>query len=403
MLKFLRVSVSAFALSTLAVAPLATITMSQAAFADNNGNGGGNGGGNGNGGNGGGNGRGNGHGGEHGNGNGAGRGNSGKGQSRGNSGHGSASVGDELRSLGRNLKANGVAGLFAPKGSDRSRATAGTPGNGHGRQGTVKQVSRMAPETSVRPVAPSVAIDPDVTLPRNAGKLTGALNSSPRAKQAHIANGSYLSGSGPVSLAAALAVADYNLASTADAYDSYQAAQSTIDLARAFNLVGNSPTAAQIDAAQAVLADPSATREQRLAAQEVLDYPDTSAAEALIAGMERPTRSEVLDAREVIAIGSPSEEDLLAAALSVRGAESSVLSAYKGSLPAEDENDLLSAVRASNPDAGTVADALGVATVGANYDYYDGYRFDRDDEVIFLGGDRVIVLDNDDVIYVPTN
>ena len=114
MLKFLRVSVSAFALSTLAVAPLATITMSQAAFADNNGNGGGNGGGNGNGGNGGGNGRGNGHGGEHGNGNGAGRGNSGKGQSRGNSGHGSASVGDELRSLGRNLKA------WKPRGRARA-------------------------------------------------------------------------------------------------------------------------------------------------------------------------------------------------------------------------------------------------------------------------------------------
>ena len=203
MLNFLRVSVSALALSAFVVAPVATVVSADYAYAKN-GNGGGNGGGNGNGG---GKGGGNGNGGGNGKSDDSGTERSVKGNktqsaktsksAKPNKGKGvGRTIKNDFKSLSNNLKKNGLGGLFKSQKTQRS-VTRST--NKKTTNGPVKQSKRS-------PVR-NASFKSDPLHPSNLGKLNGAINSSPNAKAAHIANGQYASGKGPVSLAAAPAVA----------------------------------------------------------------------------------------------------------------------------------------------------------------------------------------------------
>ncbi|SDH76869.1 hypothetical protein [Alloyangia pacifica] len=371
MLTFLRIGVSALALSTFVVAPIVTVVTADQAYAKSdkaggNGNGGGKGGGNGGG-----------------NGGGKGGGNSGKSDSdRGNSGKGggkSASarssggnssqgnkggkalgraIQEDFTSLGRSLK-SGIGGLFGgaekPKETRKAKATAAT------RTVSVSP-KQKAPEVSVRPPASRPGKVKDTLHASALGKLNGALHSSPRAKEAHIANGNYATGKGPVSLAAALAVADYLASDAATARAAYAdavvAAEETLALAEAFSLVENKPTEDEVLAAQAVLDDPEATEEAKAAAQEVLDYPDTTEAQAQIEGQVQPTEEQLAEAQAVIDGGAPSEQDFAIAEQSVAEAEAALLDSARGALSEEEAAALLEAIRAANPDPEAVAAAL---------------------------------------------
>ena len=212
MLKYLRIGVSALALSAFVVAPIMTVATADYAYAKN-GNGNGNGGGKGNGG-------GNGNGGDKGgNGKSADKGNSGKGhdkasktrnaskgnKAKGNKGKGFAkSVKNDFNSLKRNVQKHGIAGLFKQEQKRTTRAVSAKP-------------TKNAPAASTRPAHRAAFKDKGALHPSNLGKLNGAINSSPRAKEAHIANGQYAKGTGPVSLAASLAVADYTYAKALNA------------------------------------------------------------------------------------------------------------------------------------------------------------------------------------------
>ncbi|ANT63422.1 hypothetical protein AYJ57_23355 (plasmid) [Salipiger sp. CCB-MM3] len=387
-----KVGVSALVLSTCVVAPVATLATVGAAHAKNNGNG---------------------KGGE--------KGNSGKGKANGHSkaksnGGGnkggnsngrqtSANLGkairDDFRSLSQSLRKSALGDLLGVTGSRGAQRTATVQRQAPKAQRVSLSPTRSAPERSMRPPlqrtalreTPELAEDYDALHPRNLGKLNGALNSSPQAKAAHIANGTYATGSGPVSLAAALAVADHNLIEAANALETYDAAERTLDLADAFALVENRPTEAERAVALATLEDPEATEAEKLAAQDVLDYPDTTAAEAEIAGLDRPSERDLTEAQEVIDAGIPEEHDLTNAANSVADAETAVLAAYKDILPAEYEGDVLSAVRASNPDDDTVAAALqGTAPLDPDAleeaERYEAERYEDaelyDDETVLL-------------------
>lgn len=355
MIKFLRLGVSALVLSTVVLAPVVVIATADHAYAKNDGNG--NSGGKGNGG-----------------GNAGGKGSSdkahassrgGKGGSKGGASAGkrqnerqATSLGQGIRndfkSLGQSLKN----GLFGGGTAKARRAPSAQTTDKTGPQRVSLEPTRKAPPKSIRPQAPASRLDAEPMLPRDLGKLNGALNSSPQAKLAHIANGSYATGTGPVSLAAALAVADYDLAAAEGSLAAYDAARDTLALADAFDLVENRPTEAEIIAARDTLENPDATEAERLAAQRTLDYPDTSAAEAEIAGHDRPTEAESTAARELVEAGPAPEGDLLAAAQAVSDAETAVLTASKDGLTPEQEQALLSSIRASNPEPARVGAAL---------------------------------------------
>lgn len=361
MLKFLRIGVSAFVLSTLVVGPVmmvVTADQAQAKNDGNNGNGGGNGGGNGKGG-----GSDKGAGSDRGNGGKSGGGKSASARETG--GQGGKGLGQGIQSdftsLGRSLK-SGIGAIFGetPKGNAAGARKVAPTAKGTtavSRSGSSPR-REVAPETSVRPPEQIASRLKEPMHPGNLGKLNGALNSSPRAKEAHIANGNYGIGKGPVSLAAALAVADYTLAQTGAAREAVIAAEETLALAEAFDLVENSPTAAEVDEARAVLDDPLASEEAKALAQAVLDYPDTTAAQAVIAGQEKPSEADLAAAQEVIELGVPAQQDYADAALSVVEIEEAILSGSTGELSEEEADALLAAVRASNPDPQAVGAAL---------------------------------------------
>lgn len=401
MLKYLRIGVSALALAAFVVAPLMTIATADYAYAKNgNGNGGGKGGGNG-GGKGGGNGG--DKGGDRGGDKGANKGNNGKGHDKssngrtagnGNKAKGKSatkgkgfarSVKDDFKSLKRNVQKHGVAGLFKPnKQTKTTKRASYSP-------------TKVAPKKSTRP-AHRAAFKADPMHPSNLGKLNGAINSSPNAKAAHIANGQYAKGTGPVSMAAALAVADYNLDGVNASLEAYNEAVTTVELAAAFALLDEvdmaSQTIAEADTAiadaDAVLNDEMASEQAKLQAAEdkalaeaqkqqaqaFVDTTDTTEAAALTDGQEEP--GDITEAQATVDAGLPSEQEVADAEQAVADAEDNLLASYKGDLPASEdpemrrlsgeEQNVVDAVRASNPDEATVEAALGAAGEGVTDD-----------------------------------
>ncbi len=407
MLKFLKVSVSAIALSAFVVAPIMTVATADYAYAKNgNGNGG-----NGNGGNGKGGGEGNGGKGG-GNGNGADKGGSkgksadkgvtrgkkdkssnsrsaSKGKSNGKSNKGvGRALKDDFKSFSKNIKQNGIGSLFRSKDKQR----------------TVKRAAytKTAPVKSARPPARVSKFDDKFdkgTLhPSNLGKLNGAINSSPNAKAAHIANGQYMKGTGPVSLAAALAVADYDYANAFDDYrEDLAKAEETLNTVAALEeanaiVEAGPPTQMEVVDAQAVIDDPESTPKQIEEAQAVideaadaaqaledaqavLDDPDSTQeqideanktidaakeiadAQEFIEDTETPTQEAIDEANAIIEEGAPSDEDVVAA-------EDALLAAYKGSfsddeiLAEEEQQEVIDAVRGANPSRETIEEAL---------------------------------------------
>ncbi|MFY0691481.1 MAG: hypothetical protein JXR14_06095 [Paracoccaceae bacterium] len=341
-----------------------TVATTDYAYAKNgNGNGGN---GNGNGGN-----NGNGNGGDS-KGNGGDRGKSAsKGKSvekafaRGNSGTKPGKSGQSGKSgkeIFNSLKANLKSGLGFLNGSRPTK------------QASAKTTSR-APAVASRPVKGPLH-------PSNLGNLNGALNSSPNAKLAHIRNGNF---SGPVGLAAALAVADYQYATDLTEFTD---AQAVLDLAQAYAVIENAPSETDIADAQAVVDLAAAFEAQALldnaiddgqadldaqdvldaygsldgltapsepdltAAREVLDYPDVSEAEALTAGTTEPGEAEVAAAQATVDAGEPTLDD-------VTTAEAELLEAWnKGDADSPDSGTVLDAIRGSLPSPDAISSAL---------------------------------------------
>ncbi len=367
MLKYLRIGVSTLALSAFVIAPVITVVTADYAYAKN---GNGNGGGNGNG-NGGGKGNGNG-GGDKGADRGADKGGKGKGhdkagktrsasngnKAKGNKSKGNKSFGravkDDFNTLSRNVKKHGIAGLF--KGDKQQRKT----------RSVSAKPTKNAPLASTRPAKRVGYKIKDDMHPSNLGKMNGLLNSSPNAKLAHIANGQYLKGTGPVSLAAALAVADYEALHIQEDYataygvevdDALMDAIDTIHLSDAYDVLDVNdalPEEEQLnrETAQSILdeADPASDEYQQ--AESYLDALDkVEEAEADLAEGEedaRPDEDRLADANDVIDAQEGVEE-----------AEAGVLSTYKGDLELADEDALLDAARDSLPDDEAVGAALG--------------------------------------------
>jgi hypothetical protein len=353
-LKYLKISISALALSAFVVAPLATFVSSDAVYAKSENGGGKSGGGKGNGG----------------------------GNSSAGKGHDNNS---KAKSNNAKAKGNKTAGKSHANKSFKSSARSfksdlGKLGskakNGFGLFGG-KQKQAKASAKSLKPTHSARPPAKGLMHPRNLGKMNGVLNSSPKAKLAHIANGNF---NGPVGLAAALAVADYNYAATEE---DYAAAIETLDLADAFEAYG-AATSAELDAAQAdidlvdaiaardVLADTTATEEDKETAQQTLDNygplaDDATAAkqtelqDALrtIENKDEPTKQQIADASQAFDDGLKSIE-------AVKEAEKAVLGTYKGELAtspidgelSDEEKDVLGKVRDTLPKAGEVADAL---------------------------------------------
>jgi hypothetical protein len=391
MLNLLRTSICAIALSAFAVAPTILVLTADSVYA-NNGNGGGNGSGKG-GGNGGGNG---GGGGDKGGGNGksgdgASKGN-GVGKDKGNRGNGKQNKGfaksnskgnaagksenafqRDMRQLGRDLK-----GLFAGQKSNRNNGA--SQANSRSTAPKTQRVTKAAPTRSVRPpaVPTRLARIDDPLHPSKLAKLNGAVKSSPNAKAAHIANGQFLKGTGPVSLAAALAVADYDFARAQAAYsEDLAAARATLSLAEAITAAqdtvnAGAPSPEDVAAAQALLNDELATETEKKAAQHVIDESAAfSNAEKFLADTEAPTNAEIEAANDVVNSQPPSDVTVLAA-------EDALLAEYKGSfsedetLADEQQAQILGAVRASNPTQAQVETALGVDDTTLDDEMDDG-------------------------------
>ncbi len=350
MLNFLKVSVSALVLSAFVVAPIVTVFATDYAYAKNgNGKGGGNGGGKG----------------DNGGGNGGGKGgNSGeKGAKKGwgsdktlngtrtksaSKSHKSKSgsrlgraVKEDFQALGRNLKQNGVKGLF----------------KGNKARTTTTRTSNASVAQSPRPPSRKAKLLDDGTLaPRNLGKLNGAINSSVNAKLAHIANGQYAKGTGPVSLAAGLAVADANFNHVmGEDYD--LSPEEVKEIAAAYDYLDTAPMT--LEEAEQVLADEAAT-------------PGTIAPEDLETAQAVKNAHDVTTDEDGNKIGQPTD-DQLAVAEAVHDAEASLLGHYKGdfsddTIIAEEQQDrVLGAVRASNPDEESVKATLGTSDDGSIY------------------------------------
>ena len=375
MMKFLRVSVSAVALSAFALAPVLTVMTADYAYA-NNGKGGGNGGGKGNGGKGNGGDKGN-----AGNGNGGGKsadnGNNGRGGDKAakdqksrsakagngdksrNAGKGfGRAVQDDFKSFSRSLKKNGLGGLFA----------------GQKKEPAVAKASRSysAPKTSNRPPSRRATYRADLMHPTNLGKLNGAINSSPRAKQAHIENGQYMKGSGPVSLAAGLAVADYGFSDVMGP-DNTLSAKEVKDIDAAFKVRDTSSLT--LDDAETILANPGPQDPATVAeAQTVKDAYDLTKDDEG-ADIDRPAVEQV------------------AAAGAVLDAQDGLLGHFKGgfsedeTLAAAQQQEVLGAVRAANPDPAMVGTSLEVYGVRQAEEHEESTNEDNLTNDGELGGD----------------
>lgn len=400
MFKLMRTGLAALAVSALVVVPVATtvtIITTDAAYANNgNGNGGGNGGGRGGGNSGGKGGSKGGNGGDSDSrsadkvgkakGKGYGNGQQNRTASKGKSNKGGKGFGravkDDFNRVKKNVQRDGIAGLFKSnrKGGKHQRTTS---------QAFSAKPTKNAPVASTRP-ARKVGYKIDNPMhPSKLGKMNGLLNSSYKAKEAHIANGQWAKGTGPVSIGAALAVADYQKAAvdTLAAEDSYTEAQTSFEEAsmtakdlgienvvQAQNVL---TTAAEEEAAG--VEDPTYSPEKVEAAQGLVD----ADAELTEATDERPEASEVVKAQEAV-------EDMVAANddpslttpeeiahANVEDAEAAVLSIYKSD-PTGYEDHILDEAR----DAVENVDVHGALTRGEDRETIDPYSetgYDEDD------------------------
>lgn len=335
MLKYLKIGVSTLALSAFVLAPAVTVITSDAAYAKNengnNGKGGGNGGGN-KGGNGNGNGGGNKGGGD---GKSNGKGFSGDKSAKGKSdkarGPNStrATIQGDLQKLGKNIKSG--FGLF---GKNKQTAKAAKP-----------KTSNASKQVAARTKGPM--------HPSNLGKLNGAINSSPNAKAAHIANGNF---NGPVGLAAALALEDFNFDLATDAFVS---AEETLAIATSLEeanaiLSTEAPSEEAVADAQDFLDNvPTDATEADIAAAEAVlgDAAARAEAQSLVDSVEAPSEEAVADAQATVDAGPPNEEGVVAA-------EQAILAEYKGTLAEENQDQVLDAVRDANPDADAIEAAI---------------------------------------------
>ncbi|PTX56191.1 hypothetical protein C8N43_0843 [Litoreibacter ponti] len=348
MRKILKTCLTVMAVSAFVATPIVTVVGTDGAYAKN-GNGGGKGGGNGGGqGNGG--------------GNGGGKGGGNKGGNSDNAKGGSQKGGksDVARSGGKSSK--GSASKSRGGKGFKLRDIFSAQKKTSGKTRTVKRQVAKAPakartkrivKASVAPVqahtAPKARPERKVkgTLhPSNLGKLNGAINSSPNAKLAHIANGNF---NGPVGLSAALALADYEYALEREAFD---AAERTLELAEAFDLIENAPTEEELEAARELIDNGVDDGQADLDAQAALDYPDLTDAIALTDGVDEvPTEADIADAEALVEEGVPSRDG-------VTTAEEELLAAYKGTLGEAETEQVLDAIRGGLPTEEQIAAVL---------------------------------------------
>lgn len=341
MRKLLKTCLTVMAVSAFVATPLVTVVGTDGAYAKNgNGNGGGNGGGQGNGG-----------------GNGGGN-KGGKGDSAKGGGH-KGGKSDVARaggsSKGASSKSRGGKGF---KLRDIFKAQKTTSGKTRVVKRKVAKAPAKARTTRVvkAPVAPVQAhtapkARPERKVkstlhPSNLGKLNGAINSSPKAKLAHIANGNF---NGPVGLSAALALAEYEYGLEREAFDD---AERTLELAAAFDLIENAPTEEELEAARELIDNGVDDGQADLDAQAALDYPDLTDAIALTEGVEEaPTDEEIAEAEALVEDGVPSRDG-------VTTAEEELLAAYKGTLGEDETEQVLDAIRGGLPTEEQIAAVL---------------------------------------------
>ncbi len=250
-------------------------------------------------------------------------------------------VKEDFQTLGRNLKQNGIKGLF----------------NGNKARTTTTRTNKASVKQSPRPPIRKAKLLDDGTLaPRNLGKLNGAINSSVNAKLAHIANGQYAKATGPVSLSAGLAVADANF-SHVMGEDNDLSSEEVKEVAATYDYLDTASMT--LEEAEQVLADDAAT-------------PDAIAPEDLEIAQAVKDAHDVTTDEDGNKIGQPTD-DQLAAAEAVHDAEASLLGHYKSDfsedrIVAEEQQDrVLDAVRASNPDEESVKATLGTSDDGSVY------------------------------------
>ncbi len=267
-------------------------------------------------------------------GNGGGGGNNGSNNGGGNSGNagnnskgksslaGSSKSNNGRSKNGTNGRGNNVKDLF-DKLFSRSKkpptsAKASRPAKSIARKKPAK-ISNQVELANLRNIAvPKVRPIPvfDFMHPRNLGKLNGALNSSPQAKLAHMLNGNL---NGPVGLAAALALADYEFQNSVNARADAAAlvALDLVALTAAFALLPSAPTEQQLIDAQTLIAESGLS--------------------------ELPTAEDIAAAQALVDQPEPTEAD-------INDAEMALLDAYKGGELIDDQPEqLLIALRASLP------------------------------------------------------
>jgi len=189
--------------------------------------------------------------------------------------------------------------------------------------------------------------------PHDLGKLNGALNSSPNAKLAHIRNGNF---NGPVGLAAALAVADYQAGEIDTA--SIEAAQAILDYDQALH---------DGALADALFASPDFTDDVEF--QAALDLAAFDLGYADYDAYRAENTDPLVDAELEALLDNtipPSEDDVIAAtatleqASSVKDAEMALLDAWnKGDADDPNAGLVLEAIRTSLPNDEQIAEALG--------------------------------------------
>lgn len=356
MFKLLKSSVAAAALSAIAVAPIVVVLTADAAYAKsekgNSGGGGGN---------------------EKGNG-----GSNGSGGSNGKS-SGAKSNGNEAA----------------------AKTSKSKPGNASGLLGLFKKNTVMKTKSAGAVTQKSKEKGP--LHPSKLGNMNGAINSSPNAKLAHIRNGNF---NGPVGLAAALAVAEYQYETALQSYDE---AQNVLALAEAWDVINGAPTADELAAATSLTEGTEAPSADAIAAAQALvdagdeaaagyaeatgtlalasawDVVNTAptedqlaAAQVLADGTEVPTDDAVIAAEAIAALGGPSTGDVVAV-------ETALVDAWnKGDHSVTDPEAvaMLTAVRGSLPSDEDIAKALVAQNQAGDLD--GAVDLDGDTEVVVV-------------------
>lgn len=373
MLKYLKISASALALSALVLAPATTVITADYAYAKSD-NAGGKGGGKG-----------------------AGKGKSGDKGAKGNKGKKSAKASGKNWKSGKSSKAKNTRTIQ----DDLKVFKKG------GFKALLGQGKNNKPARSVTASKAATSKKDDPLHPSNLGKMNGFLNSSPNAKLAHIANGQYLSGSGPVSLAAGLAVAKYefeevevavDVITAADAYEALNAFdEDEINAADAlyeeYDENGNGifddedlEAMEEDEVTPEEIADAEAVRE----AQEGIIDPDTGEA------YDEPTEEEIADAEETLSDFGDDEDPLETVGDALDDAEAAALATYKGDFDALDEDEqqeVLDAMHDALPADEDIEDAL------AKYDtkYGDEETDDGTDPDDSASADDEIIETDEDV------